>query len=281
MSRAAWRPISSMKRSRASGSSCAPDWSASTALVIAVTGVRSSCEALVTNSRSACAAALLLGDVGEHEHDEVGRRRGHADERDHRAVLALAPRLGNGRARHEQPLGEPAQRQAAVGLGQRRALLERDAGEQQLRVRVRELDAEVAVDREHALVHLLEHALEPVALGAQLLERAPSRLRMRSIVSARSPISSCRPASSSRAKSPCSIAAAELEMRLQAPRDQRRRDQPRERRGSDSPDRGLHDVVAEDRERRPVGRLRRVRDEHSGVVRGDRAAARRGSSGRR
>ena len=54
--------------------------------------------------------------------------------------------------------------------GARRALLERDARQQQLRVRVRELDVQVAVDREHALLRLPEHAFETVALGAQLLE---------------------------------------------------------------------------------------------------------------
>ena len=52
--RVACRSIRSMKRSRLSGWSSAPALSASTALAIAVTGVRSSCDALVTNSRSAC-----------------------------------------------------------------------------------------------------------------------------------------------------------------------------------------------------------------------------------
>ena len=72
-------------------------------------------------------AALLLGDVGEDEHRELGRRRRHADERDRRAVLAPAARLGDRRPRHEQPFGDAAQRQPAVRLGQRRALVELDA----------------------------------------------------------------------------------------------------------------------------------------------------------
>ena len=116
-------------------------------------------------------AALLLGDVGEDEHDEIGRRRGHADERDRGAVLPPAPGLGDRGALDEQPLRDAAERQAGVRLRQRRALLERHVREQQPGVLVRELDAQVAVDGEHALVQLLEQPLEPVALRAQLLER--------------------------------------------------------------------------------------------------------------
>ena len=75
-------------------------------------------------------------------------------------------------AGHEQRLGELVEaaaprRSPAAARPARHASAEQDRGEPV----VHELDAEVAVDGEHAFVELLEQQHESVALGAQMLER--------------------------------------------------------------------------------------------------------------
>ena len=95
------RPMWPRKRSRSAGSSLAPASSTSIALTIAASGVRSSCAAFATNSRSARSRAAPRGDVLQHRdgaHDRVvgAAQRARLDEivaRPTSSVSSGAPRL--------------------------------------------------------------------------------------------------------------------------------------------------------------------------------------------
>ena len=170
MSRVAWRPISSMKRSRRSGSSLAPDWSASTALVIAVTGVRSSCEALVTNSRSAwrrrSCSVMSANTSTTRSDDDAGTPTSE--------IIAPSSRWLRASATDARGTKSPSATRRSGSppcvSGSGAPFSSGTPASSSFAFAFANCDAQVAVDGEHALVHLLEHALEPVALGAQLLE---------------------------------------------------------------------------------------------------------------
>ena len=199
VSRVAWRPIRSMKRSRLSGSSCAPDLQRLDRARDRGHRRAQLVRGVGDELALGLAAPLLLGDVGEHEHDEIRRRRGHADERDRRAVLALAARLGDRRARARTAPrrrgAAAARRTSREAARPSRAARRRAAAS---RARSRTATRSSPVDREHALVASARAARSSRSRSALSCSNAsPSRLRMRSIVSARSPISSCSPGSSS------------------------------------------------------------------------------------
>ena len=87
-SRAASRSMWPRKRSRSSGESLAPACSTSTALVMAASGVRSSCAAFVDELALGALAALPLGDVREHDHGAARARLGR-DAHDREGVVLV------------------------------------------------------------------------------------------------------------------------------------------------------------------------------------------------
>ena len=70
----------------------------------------------------------------------------------------------------EQLAREPVQAFGALGLERRLVEVARDA-EQVVRVTVRVLDGEVAVDEQHALVQPVEQPFEPGAIALERLEQ--------------------------------------------------------------------------------------------------------------
>jgi hypothetical protein len=205
---------------------------------------------------------LRLADVGEDEQRQAGGRSRDAHDRDRLLVLDRDARLRKLGVLAEQRRRQVPQPEAGP-RGRQRAVHDQDvASEQPMRPRVREAHVEVPVDRDDALVQLLEEAAEAVAVGGQLLERvaepAPHPVdaeRERADLVA-------EPARQRRIELAAFDRCGGLADPLETSGDQGRREQPGDRGGKQRPERGAHDLVAKDGDRRAVGgRPRRVRDE--------------------
>ncbi len=140
--------------------------------MIVVSGVRSSCAAFETNSRSASSrrSCSVRSSSTISTVSPSGWRR-DADERERALVVGADVRLRERAVRLEQPLDELAQREALPRLRQRVALGEA-AAEQPPRLGVREVHDELLVDGDDALVQPLEQHAQPVALALDAAERA-------------------------------------------------------------------------------------------------------------
>ena len=117
------------------------------------------------------------------------------------------------RPRRKSPATKLAQREGGPRVGQRVAGPQARRAEQPARLGVRELDREVGVHREHALVQPLEQALEPVALRGEAAEPRRAAARIRSMVAPSRRPRRRSPGGAASSKSPASIAAAAPAMR--------------------------------------------------------------------
>ncbi len=118
-------------------------------------------------------APLLIGQVVDDEQRPVGLGLGgDADDAVRVLLVGRDVHLRRRRLLVEESLGEVAQAECRPRLGERVALAQA-AAEQPPRLGVREVDDEVLVDREDALVQALEQEPQTVALRLDATEGAP------------------------------------------------------------------------------------------------------------